>query len=34
MLLRTGLTHLHLDYALKTHPELPLTHDVGLTVEF
>ena len=32
--LRTGLTHLHLDYALRTHPELPLTHDVGLTVEF
>jgi hypothetical protein len=32
--LRTGLSRIHVDYALQTHPVLPLTHDIGLTVEF
>lgn len=31
---RTGLENVHLDYALKTHPALPLTHTLGLAVEF
>jgi hypothetical protein len=32
--LRTGLEHLHVDYAMQTHSVLPLTHNLGLTVEF
>lgn len=31
---RTGLERVHLDYALKTHPVLPVTHTVGLAAEF
>jgi hypothetical protein len=32
--LRTGLSKIHLDYALRTHPTLPLTHNLGLAVDF
>ncbi len=31
--LRAGLPNLHLDYAVQTHPVLPVTHNVGLSVE-
>jgi hypothetical protein len=31
---RTGLEHVHLDYVMQTHPVLPLTHTLGLAVEF
>jgi len=32
--LRAGIKSVGLDYALKTHPELGLTHDFGIAVEF
>ena len=32
--LRTGLEKLHLDYALRTHQTLPLSHNLGLAVDF
>jgi hypothetical protein len=32
--LRTGLARIHLDYAFRTHPILPVTHDLGLAIEF
>ena len=32
--LRTGTEKLHVEYALRTHPLLPLEHDVGLLFEF
>ncbi len=32
--LRTGIRNVHIDYALRTHSELPLTHDLGLVIEF
>jgi hypothetical protein len=32
--LRTGLEHMHVDYAMQTHPVLPLTHNLGVTAEF
>jgi hypothetical protein len=32
--LRTGLSKLHVDYSLQTHPVLPLTHNVGLVFQF
>ncbi len=32
--LRTGLSNVHLDYALKTHSILPMTHDLGVMLEF
>ena len=32
--LRTGTSNIHLDYAVRTHAELPWTHDLGLTVDF
>jgi len=32
--LRTGLSKMHLDYALKTHSMLPMTHNLGVMLEF
>ncbi|MEO0078670.1 MAG: hypothetical protein ABIK86_06715 [candidate division WOR-3 bacterium] len=32
--LRTGIERVHVDYALQTHPVLPMTHNLGLTAEF
>ena len=32
--LATGHGPLQFDYALKTHPSLPLSHDIGLRVTF
>ncbi len=31
---RTGLERVHIDYALQTHPVLPMTHTLGLAAEF
>ncbi len=32
--LRAGTERIHVDYALQTHPILPMTHNLGMTVEF
>jgi hypothetical protein len=32
--LRTGLARVHLDYAFRTHPTLPVTHNLGLVLDF
>ena len=31
--LRTGLQRIHLDYAFRTHPTLPVTHNLGLAID-
>lgn len=32
--LSTGVRNIHLDYAMTTHPEMPLTHNLGLNIRF
>jgi hypothetical protein len=32
--LRSGMKNIYIDYAVTTHPELPLTHNFGLAVSF
>ena len=32
--LGTGTRNIHVDYALVTHPDLPLTHNLGLNIRF